>query len=65
LELEGGALRLARRGSPAMPLVPEYPDAFSVRGLGTVIFRRDPQGRVNAFSVVQDRVWDLRLLRQP
>jgi CubicO group peptidase (beta-lactamase class C family) len=64
VELEGGSLRLARRGSSAMPLVPEYPDAFSVPGLGTVIFRRDPQGRINAFSVVQDRVWDLRLHRQ-
>jgi hypothetical protein len=29
-----------------------------------VIFRRDAAGRVNALSIVQDRVWDLRFARE-
>jgi hypothetical protein len=31
--------------------------------LGTVIVRRDTAGRPIEFSVVQDRVWDLRFRR--
>jgi hypothetical protein len=38
---------------------------FAVPSLGTVTFRRSPDGRVNELSVKLDRVWDLRFPRQP
>ena len=40
-----------------------YVDAFDSE-LGTIIFRRDDARRPVEFSVVQDRVWDLRFRRQ-
>jgi hypothetical protein len=40
-----------------------YADAFEDPQLGLVIFRRD-RGRVTGLSVSQDRVWDLRFVRQ-
>jgi hypothetical protein len=61
--VEDGALVLTRRPATALKLTPIYPDAFSSPELGIVIFRRDRDGRVQAFSVVQDRVWDLRFVR--
>ena len=61
--IDGGALVLKRRPDTTIRLTPIYPDAFSGQQFGTVIFRRDG-GRVTAFSVVQDRVWDLRFTRQ-
>lgn len=62
--VEDGALVLKRRPATTLKLTPMYADVFSGPGLGTVIFRRDAAGRVTAFSVVQDRVWDLRFSRQ-
>jgi CubicO group peptidase (beta-lactamase class C family) len=41
-----------------------YKDAFLAPGFGLVVVRRDPTGRITAFSVSQDRVWDLRFVRQ-
>jgi hypothetical protein len=41
---------------------PLYADAFD-SSLGVLIFRRDGRGRVTAFSVVQDRAWDVRFER--
>jgi len=59
-----GFLELTRRPDSTIRLTPLYADAFS-GPLGTVIFRRDGAGRPVEFSVVQDRVWDLRFRRQP
>jgi CubicO group peptidase (beta-lactamase class C family) len=58
--VEAGVLVLKRRPDTVLKLTPTYPDAFTAPSLGTVIFRREASGRVNAFSVVQDRVWDMR-----
>jgi hypothetical protein len=59
---ENGRLVLKRRPDTTIALTPLYADAFS-GAIGTVIFRRDG-GRVSGLSVVQDRVWDLRFVRQ-
>ena len=61
--VEKGQLILKRRPDTSIALTPLYADAFSGPRIGTIIFRRDSTGRVNALSVVQDRVWDLRFSR--
>ena len=61
--LDGDKLVLWRRPGETIPLTPLYDDAFSFGG-GTVIFRRDASRRPTAFSVVQDRVWDMRFQRR-
>jgi hypothetical protein len=53
---------LKRRPDTTIKLTPLYADAFSSQ-LGTIVFRREP-GRVTGFSVVQERVWDMRFIRQ-
>ena len=58
-----GVLEIRRRPDSVFPLKPLYQDAFESE-LGTIIFRRDDDGRAIAFSVVQDRVWDLRFNRE-
>jgi CubicO group peptidase (beta-lactamase class C family) len=62
--VEDGALVLKRRPAVTTKLTPVYADAFTAPGLGLVIFRRDAAGRVEALSLTQDRVWDLRFARQ-
>ncbi|HSL21054.1 MAG TPA: serine hydrolase domain-containing protein [Vicinamibacterales bacterium] len=55
-------LVLKRRPAQRTMLLPLYADAF--RGqIGVVRFHRDTSGRVTGFSVVQDRVWDMRFER--
>ena len=63
--LDGGSLVLKQRPDHIVKLTPVYTDAFSGGSLGMVIFRRDAGGQVASFSIVQDRVWDLRFVRQP
>jgi hypothetical protein len=63
--VERGSLVLTRRPDSVMRLMPLDADTFSTPALGTVIFRRDSSGNIDALSVVQDRVWDLRFTRQP
>ena len=58
----GGNLVLKRRPDVTIALTPSYGDVFS-GSIGVVRFHRDA-GRVTGFSVVQDRVWDLRFTRQ-
>jgi len=58
--VEGEKLALKRRPDTTLALTPVYADAFSTPGLGTILFRRDANGRPIAFSVSQERVWDLR-----
>ena len=62
--VEGGVLVLRQRPDRIFKLTPTYADAFTAPPLGTIIFRRDGAGRVSSFSVVQDRVWDLRFNRR-
>lgn len=61
-EVQDGALQLRRRPDSIFLLTPLYADAFDSE-LGTIIFRRDDAGEPVEFSVVQDRVWDLRFRR--
>jgi len=57
-----GALVLERRPDTTITLTPLYSDAFT-GSLGTVLFHRDASGQVVEFSVVMERVWDLRFQR--
>ena len=59
----GDALMVKRRPDSIVKLTPSYADAFKAPQLGMVIFRRE-RGRVTGFSVSQDRVWDLRFVKQ-
>ena len=61
--VENGTLKLRRRPDTTINLTAIYAGAFSAPAFGTVIFKRDASGRPSAFSVVQDRVWDLRFQR--
>ena len=63
--VEAGRLHLKRRPDTSIALTPIYLDAFRGGALGTIIFRRDAAGKITAFSVVQDRVWDLRFRKTP
>lgn len=60
-----GEIVIHRRPDTTIPLRPLYADAFDADRLGTVIFRRDAGGRPVAFSVVQDRVWNMPFTRTP
>jgi CubicO group peptidase (beta-lactamase class C family) len=62
--IDNGALVLTRRPGTKVALTPIYTDTFSAGNLGTIFFRRDAAGQVNALSVSQDRVWDLRFARR-
>ena len=62
--VENGRLVLKRRPDTSLALEPLYADAFLAPQLGTVIFRRDANGRITALSVSEDRVWDLRFERR-
>ena len=63
LRVRDGVLEATQRPDKVYSLTPLYADAFS-SDLGTIIFRRDGEGHPNEFSVVEDRVWDLRFQRQ-
>lgn len=57
--MDEGGLVLRRRPDAVIRLTPIAPDTF--RGsIGTVTFRRNASGVVDAFSINQDRVWDLQ-----
>lgn len=61
--VRGDTLVLEGPGRRRIALQPAYEDAFTARGLGTVLFRRDGRGRVVAASFLMGRVRDLRLAR--
>jgi CubicO group peptidase (beta-lactamase class C family) len=62
--VDQGKLVIKRRPDTTIALTAIDKDTF--RGsIGTVTFRRDAGGTVNAFSIKQDRVWDLRFSRMP
>lgn len=61
--VENGALVIKRRPDTVMALTAIDRDTF--RGsLGVITFRRDAAGKINALSLKQDRVWDMRFQRQ-
>ena len=62
VRVQGDELVLTSRPDRSYPLTPIYADAFDSE-LGTILFRRG-RDRVTEFSVVQDRVWDLRFRRE-
>ncbi|MGH9200538.1 MAG: serine hydrolase domain-containing protein [Vicinamibacterales bacterium] len=64
MRVENGQLIALRRPDSNIALTPTAPDTFRGASLGTLTFRRDAAGRVNAFSVTQERVWDLRFERK-
>jgi CubicO group peptidase (beta-lactamase class C family) len=61
--ISGDSLVIRRRPDTVLKLTPVYLDAFDAPQLGFVKFRRDG-GRVTGFTVSQDRVWDLRFVRE-
>jgi lysophospholipase L1-like esterase len=62
VRVRDGKLELTQRPDTVHVLAPLYEDAFDSE-LGTILFRLDDD-RVASFSVVQDRVWDLRFQRE-
>ena len=64
--LDRGQLVMKRRPDTVLPMRRLDKDAFAVRTLGTVTFRRNA-GAIAGFSVKLDRVWDMRfdLVRFP
>ncbi len=61
--VENAALVIKRRPDTVIALTAIDRDRF--RGsIGTITFRRDAAGKINALSLNQDRVWDLRFQRQ-
>ena len=62
--VDQGKLVIKRRPDTTIALTAIEKDTF--RGsIGSITFRRDAGGNINALSVKQDRVWDLRFTRQP
>jgi len=62
IELHDGTLAIVDRYGEGRDLRPRYRDGFSGQG-AMIVFRRDGSGRVNALSVREGRVWDLRFRR--
>ncbi len=61
--VDQGALVLKRRPDTVIKLTAIGPDKF--RGsIGTITFIRNASGAVDALSVNQDRVWDLRFTKK-
>jgi CubicO group peptidase (beta-lactamase class C family) len=63
-KVENGQLIALRRPDARISLTPTAKDTFQGETLGKITFRRDASGRVNAFSVTQERVWDLKFERK-
>jgi hypothetical protein len=63
VEADDNGLVLKRRPDTRIALTPLYPDAFT-GSIGLVIFRRGSSGEPDGFSVVQERVWDMRFKKQ-
>ena len=64
LDASGQRLVLRRRPGVLIELEQTGKDAFRGQQLGTVTFRRNASGAVEGLSIKQDRVWDLRFVRQ-
>ena len=57
---EDGHAVIKRRPATKIDLMPTGGDVFRAGSLGTITFRRDAAGKVNALSVGQERVFDMR-----
>jgi CubicO group peptidase (beta-lactamase class C family) len=64
MRVENGRLVAFRKPNSEIALTATAPDKFRGATLGAITFRRDASGRVNGFSVAQERVWDLRFERR-
>jgi hypothetical protein len=62
--VESGRLVLKRRPDTTIALTALYVNAFTAPQLGTVIFTRGADGRVTGLKVVQDRVWNMKFVKQ-
>jgi hypothetical protein len=62
LAIDGGRLGI-QRSPENIPFTPVYKDAFSAR-LGFIVFERDQAGQVRAFTLTEERVWNLRFARR-
>ena len=62
--IDRGRLVLRRRPGVLIELEQTGKDGFRGQQLGTVTFRRNASGAVEGLSIKQDRVWDLRFVRQ-
>jgi CubicO group peptidase (beta-lactamase class C family) len=62
--IDRGRLVLRRRPGVLIELEEIGHHAFRGQQLGTVTFRRNSSGTVEGLSIKQDRVWDLRFVRQ-
>jgi len=60
--VEGDALVLKRRPDTVMRLTPVYADAFRA-AVGFVRFTRDAAGRIDGFTISQERVWSMPFKR--
>jgi CubicO group peptidase (beta-lactamase class C family) len=60
---DAAELVLKRRPATVLRMRPVEKDVFAVPSLGTITFRRAPDGQVDGLSVKLDRVWDLRFQR--
>ncbi len=61
---KGGELTLAIGWNKPIRLRPTFRDGFVMENRGTsIVFHRDPSGKVTSLSAGEDRVWDLRFTR--
>jgi hypothetical protein len=56
LSVDGGQLTLRNRWNPKLTLAPLVRDEFDTGGLGTLVFRRDSNGRISGLSLFDDRI---------
>jgi CubicO group peptidase (beta-lactamase class C family) len=56
LSVDGGQLTLRNRWNPKLTLAPLVRDEFETAGLGTLVFRRDANGRISGLSLFDDRI---------
>jgi hypothetical protein len=59
------SLVIRRRPEFTAPLLPVYTDGFNSSALGWIVFQRDGSGRVNGFTISQERMWALAFTRRP
>jgi hypothetical protein len=63
MALDKGTLVARVHSGRTIPLTAAFRDAFR-SSIGTVIFRRDTDGKVNAVSIGDESNWDMRFERQ-
>jgi hypothetical protein len=56
LRVDAGQLTLRNRWNPKLTLVPLVRDEFDTGGIGTLVFRRDANGRISGLGLFDDRI---------